>query len=487
MKTGRPRPIDRESEFALNELFFSTTDLIGNITSGNTVFVRVSQYDKEELIGAPHNIIRHPEMPRLVFKVLWDYLKAQKPVVAYVKNMTKEGRYYWVLACAFPISGGYLSIRTKPCTDIFKLIPGVYDKLLTAEENGGMEASLQLLLEVLKSKGFDDYESFMSTVLIEELDLRQKLINDQTSIEQVKGELKAEIKDRIQWEQMKTLNRINDLCSATIGGFERLFSDFSNLLTIEETLRSRSKSVLNFSEQISILSLNVNIKSYFAQEAGRTISVVAKTIKLKTEEIESHTQSIVNRSKDISVHTKRLGFHTSTPRLQAAMINAFIQELLAHVRVKKIEAVEMEEIKSNILILIELFMNTFSHLKELLVPIGGKINEILTLINSINSAINELQRCNFLGNIEAAVIGEKGVNFIYTFNEVKESSETTQRSLQEFKRYLNSVNETTKSISVMHAQIFSYVESIKTTVDHLKTQDTEPVLKARSMIEAGEN
>ena len=156
IRTGRPKPIDRESEFLVNELFFSTTDLIGNITSGNSVFVRVSQYDKADLIGAPHNIIRHPDMPRVVFKVLWDYFKAKKPVVAYVKNMTKEGMYYWVLAAAFPVPRGYLSIRLKPTSEIFGLIPNIYNKMLMAEETGGMEASLKLLVDTIQSKGFDD-------------------------------------------------------------------------------------------------------------------------------------------------------------------------------------------------------------------------------------------------------------------------------------------------------------------------------------------
>jgi methyl-accepting chemotaxis protein len=260
------------------------------------------------------------------------------------------------------------------------------------------------------------------------------------------------------------------LCADVITSFEHLFKEFNNLLTVEETLKSRSMSVLNFSEQISILSLNVNIKSYFAQEAGRTISVVAKTIKIKTEEIESYTQSIVKLSKDISTHTQRLGFFTSTPRLQTAMINAFIQELLTQAQKTTISLDEMKEIKSNIVTLIDLFMNSFSHLKELLVPIGGKINDILALINSINSSINELERCNFLGNIEAAVIGDKGLNFIYTFNEVKESSETTRQSLLEFKRYLLGTNETTKAISQTHSKILTFVESINATVEKLKTE-----------------
>jgi len=472
MKTGRPRPIDREGEFFINELFFSTTDLVGNITSGNSVFVRVSQYEKSELIGAPHNLIRHPDMPRIVFKVLWDYLKAKKPVVAYVKNMTKEGKYYWVLAAAFPVSGGYLSIRLKPSSDIFKLIPGVYSKLLAVEESGGMEASLTLLLEIIKTKGFDDYDSFMSTILVEELNSRQRIMqtNQQAALS-AERLVSTPSKDREQEELISQLKEIKHFCTEVTSSFDRLFGDFDNLLTVEKTLKDTSTSVLSFSEQISILSLNVNINSYFAGESGRTLSVVAKTIKNKTEEIESFTQSIVRSSKDISTHTQKLGFQTSTPRLQSAMINAFIQELYDQALRQKVSREDIDDMKFNILVLIDLFMNTFSQLTNILIPIGGKINDILELINSINTSIYELERCNFLGNIEAAVIGEKGVKFNFTFAEIKEATETTKQCLLSFRQYLSGVMETTKAIQVTNSKILVSVASIKKAIDKIQVVD----------------
>ena len=473
IRTGRPKPIDRESEFLVNELFFSTTDLIGNITSGNSVFVRVSQYDKADLIGAPHNIIRHPDMPRVVFKVLWDYFKAKKPVVAYVKNMTKEGMYYWVLAAAFPVPRGYLSIRLKPTSEIFGLIPNIYNKMLMAEETGGMEASLKLLVDTIQSKGFDDYDAFMSTVLIEELNSRQKLIKAQREAALVTaGEQAVFNQISEQKDLVNALNEVRNLCGDVFQAFDRLFRDFDNLLSVEKTLKSTSTSVLNFSEQISILSLNVNINSYFAGEAGRTLSVVSKTINVKTEEIEFFTQAIVRYSKDISTHTQRLGFHTSTPRLQIAMINAFIQEIYTQSLKRKISADEILEMRNNILVLIDLFVNTFSQLTNLIIPIGGKIKDILGLIDSINSSIYELERCNFLGNIEAAVIGEKGTKFIFTFSEIKESTETTKRSLLEFRRYLDSVIETTKAIQTTNTKILSHVLLIKGVVDKLQLTKT---------------
>ena len=419
---ARPKPVDSESRFLAHELFFSTTDLFGNIISGNNIFVRVSQYNRNELIGSPHNIIRHPDMPRVVFKVLWDYLKAKKPVVAYVKNMSKKAVLLG-FGSVFHVPGGYLSIRLKPTSGIFPLIPDIYSKLLKAEESGGMEASFPLLLEILKLKGFDDYDSFMSTVLIEELKSRQESIK--TQISDMPPSLDAAVIQGYRGQSQDlagSLRDIRSMCEEVFEAFDLLFQDFGNLLNVENTLKSTSTSVLNFSEQISILSLNVNINSYFAGVSGRTLSVVYKTINVKTEEIDSFTQAIVKCSKDISLHAQRLGFHTSAPRLQVAMVNAFVKEIYEESHKREITLEEISEMKNNIMTLIDLFMNTFSQLANLLLPIGGKINDILGLIESINSSIYELERCNFLGNIEAAVIGEIGTKFNVTFKEIKGST-----------------------------------------------------------------
>ncbi len=124
---------ESESPFNANELFFSRTDARGIILGGNSVFVRVSEFSTEELLNKPHNIIRHPEMPKAVFKLLWSYLLTGKSIVAYVKNRSKSGKYYWVLAYATPISNGFLSIRLKPTSKLFNLIPSLYREMLTLE------------------------------------------------------------------------------------------------------------------------------------------------------------------------------------------------------------------------------------------------------------------------------------------------------------------------------------------------------------------
>ena len=109
----RPPAIDEAREFRIDEMFFSTTDRKGVIFSGNDVFVRVSGYGRSELVGRPHNIIRHPEMPRAVFRLIWSRLLAGQPVAGLVKNLAADGRHYSVIALLQPKSRAPLPVAAE--------------------------------------------------------------------------------------------------------------------------------------------------------------------------------------------------------------------------------------------------------------------------------------------------------------------------------------------------------------------------------------
>ena len=185
---NRPSPLDQSREFRIDEMFFSTTDRKGAIRTGNDVFVRVSGYERAELVGRPHNIIRHPHMPRAVFRLVWQYLLGGAPVAGFVKNLAKDGRYYWVVAYLTPIDGGFLSIRFKPSSQLLPAVEAVYDELRRGEqeaEAGGlsreaaMDAAAQQLQRALSKYGFDGYEAFMRTMLHEELKSRDAQLAQQ--------------------------------------------------------------------------------------------------------------------------------------------------------------------------------------------------------------------------------------------------------------------------------------------------------------------
>ncbi len=111
--------LEREVKLSKDTMIVSETDSKGNIIYANADFCEIAGYSKEELIGKPHNYVRHPDMPRAAFKDLWETIQRGNVWNGIVKNKTKEGGYYWVNATAYPSKNSkgelrYVSIRVKP-------------------------------------------------------------------------------------------------------------------------------------------------------------------------------------------------------------------------------------------------------------------------------------------------------------------------------------------------------------------------------------
>jgi PAS domain S-box-containing protein len=161
-----------ERFFDKDQLIVSKTDLKGRITYANRTFLEIAGYTEEEVLNAPHSIVRHPDMPRCVFKLLWDTVGAGKEIFAYVINLAKNGDHYWVLAHVTPSYNeagtldGYHSNRRVPNKKIMqeKIIPTY--KALLAEENRhsnskqGMAAAHDMLVKTLQEKGVG-YDEFV--------------------------------------------------------------------------------------------------------------------------------------------------------------------------------------------------------------------------------------------------------------------------------------------------------------------------------------
>ena len=166
-------PNNRERVMREDDFIVSKTDLKGRITYCNRIFIEFSGYAEDELIGAQHNIIRHPDMPRGVFKLLWDTIASGKECFAYVKNLSKDGGFYWVMANVTPsydASGNiisYLSVRRKPRDSGVKVATELYRTMLEAEARAGaknaIQASTEILVNILNEKGLS-YEELVLAI-----------------------------------------------------------------------------------------------------------------------------------------------------------------------------------------------------------------------------------------------------------------------------------------------------------------------------------
>ena len=151
--------IDEEVEVKDVDIIVSKSDEKGTIIYGNPIFVKLSGYLQSELHDKPHSILRHPDMPKVVFKFLWQEIQAGREVYAFVKNLRKDGKYYWVFAHVRVAKNpdgsfrNYVSTRRKMSEKAKKTIIPLYKALLEKEKTEGVDASWEMLKNILTKNG----------------------------------------------------------------------------------------------------------------------------------------------------------------------------------------------------------------------------------------------------------------------------------------------------------------------------------------------
>jgi PAS domain S-box-containing protein len=171
-------PTGEARTFAPDELIVSKTDLRGVITYANDVFLRISRYELDEVLGQPHNLIRHPEMPRAVFALLWQTLSEGRELFAYINNLASDGAHYWVLAHVTPSYSadgaviGYHSNRRRPSPGAIRTVTPLYRRLVEEERRhptakAAVAASSRLLDELVAAEA-GSYEEFIWSVIARE-------------------------------------------------------------------------------------------------------------------------------------------------------------------------------------------------------------------------------------------------------------------------------------------------------------------------------
>jgi PAS domain S-box-containing protein len=174
MATQKIIPSGVERFFEEDEIIVSKTDPNGRLTYVNDIFVKVSSFTEEEALGQPHSFIRHPDMPRAVFKLLWETIQSGNEIFAYVVNLAKNGDHYWVLAHVTPTIGangqilGFHSNRRVPDRSAVSAAQDIYRALVQEEQRHkdprkGLEASYQLFTSLLEKTG-KPYPEYVWTI-----------------------------------------------------------------------------------------------------------------------------------------------------------------------------------------------------------------------------------------------------------------------------------------------------------------------------------
>ena len=159
-------PTEIEKIVTSVDLIVSKSDAEGNITYTNPIFMKISGYSPAELLEQPHSILRHPDMPKVIFTYLWENIIEGRDISAYVKNLCKDGSFYWVLATVKVAKNpdgsfrNYMSTRRCITDSAKETVSALYSSLLEIEKSDGVEASYAELLNFLSANSITDSSSF---------------------------------------------------------------------------------------------------------------------------------------------------------------------------------------------------------------------------------------------------------------------------------------------------------------------------------------
>ena len=454
MATMKIRPLDVEAQFRIEELFFSTTDAKGIIETGNTVFARVSGYPYDELVGRPHNIIRHPDMPRTVFKLLWDYLEAGKPIAAYVKNMAVTGQYYWVVALVTPLPrNAYLSIRFKPSSALFPLVEKVYQELKEIETkhgdqgNGrqeGMRAGTERLNTILKEHGFESYDDFMATVLRTELKSR----DHEMTLQNVKA-IPAFVHPDGQLLSQQ-LSQVFDEGTRLSGDILKLFARIDDFINLSESLEKDAAFVLELAQSLQLISMNASVESAKIRGNAPSLGVIAEHLGSTSRNVTHLVTDVRKRIHHLTPQLSQVGFGLAASRLQIEMLTSFCAEFVELVKNNDQHSHSNylkhagEMIRS-----IEIaFRTTFSQIVALLEEIERPLLDLGNSSEELRKTILTLMFSQLVGTVEATPLGNQS-NFKVIFEEIKGQIYTAKEQLIDLNRSVTEIYDQLRSLPVV--------------------------------------
>ncbi|MDY6049086.1 MAG: PAS domain-containing protein [Corynebacterium sp.] len=310
-------------EVGPDQIFFSTTDAKGIIKDVNSVFIDLARFPREEMIGAPHNLIRNDIMPGGAFKLCWDDLAAGEPWVGYVANRAKDGSRYDVLATITPLENGdYLSVRIRPGDrELSQTLWDVYRDIRTQEleqrETGGMsriaaaEWSEGILLEKVKELGFPTYRDFMMWLLPHEVDL---------------------------WEEQNP----RPFAAPTQGEYVKLGGLVAQLLDEEEVWMDRQTQLTSLGvqlvkgvdalEETLTISQRVNDEMDKVEDSGQLAEdeMIPLEVGLRLSDIVGdYANDLRSLLAELNNSTQMTRFAVALARLQTQTVGRFVEEMAA--------------------------------------------------------------------------------------------------------------------------------------------------------------
>jgi PAS domain S-box-containing protein len=404
-------PLSEAREFNAHEIFFSTTDAKGVILTGNDVFARVSGFSKQELYGQPHNIIRHPDMPRAAYFLLWANLLQGRPFAGYVKNMAKDGRFYWVFVVAVPATNHrFLSVRFKPSTPLREKVEGLYKAMLAAEnqvlaaggrEKEAVDASLKVAVAAITGLGFASYDDFSQLALNQEM--------------------KAHV------------TRKKSTGVAAYDRVDALFHQLDGFVELNHSLQQKAANVLAIADGFRLHSFNVNITADHCGEMGKGLGIVAGFLGDCSRQMSQCIDTLHRHIDEVMKVTEDINTSISMAHLQMEMIQVYQAEM--HNQEGANEDAELRVLEECFTTSTETNLKGIESLRTIL-------PQLCECRDSITKIALTIEMTQVLGNTETARIPESSA-LVSMFAEFRTKMVATRAQLDELSKVIDRVTEIT--------------------------------------------
>lgn len=411
MKQPRVELIDEARYMGLDELFFSETDSRGVIRFGNQVFARVAGYELDDMIGRPHNLVRHPDTPRATFVVLWEHLERGEPVVAYVKNLAADGRHYWVLAAVMPAGDGYVSIRLKPTSPLFDGVREAYARTVAAEQTAldagdsppvAMEQGLGRLLIELESLGFDSYDRFMRTALITELGLRDQALaaerNGSSAARRLVNGSSAHSHD-ISEDDLHVAARLDEIhrtCVDLTGRLAELVANGGSLTGLRGEILPKAQAILELGETIRLLALNAEIESNRLGEVAAALRAIAEQLGGDANAGKRIVDQLAQRLRALLDPIEVVLFDVVLATLKVEMVGVFVAEILAD----RVDATDPRH--RSVALLVETFLDSAERIVPGLIALEDRLAGVDEEMVRLRRFLRTLNYVQLAGRIESS-------------------------------------------------------------------------------------
>lgn len=411
------------------DLFFSTTNLKGIIQAGNSVFVRISGFTAADLMGSPHNMVRHPEMPRTVFKLLWDTIQARRPLSAYVKNISRDGKAYWVLANVFPVIVGtdlikYISVRTKPLSAVFAQVPALYDEVRAAElaapagDKGGMEAGAAAMQAGLARLGFPDYAAFMTHVLMEESRALMNAEQEAFPVRVIRAEGVA-----------AGIDEAYPLCHRASMRLSLVLRNLDVLRGAMERIERLRAFTGDFAYRVRLLSLNTVLTASAAGRDGATIGIIAQNILECSRDAEEQAGVLDELASSSRVPLEGSIDGVVLVKIQLLMVFKFLEETLQ--AGAGLDAAALAENDSNQRDLLYVLIQRIEEVRSQAERVQGIFQRVLRTLESQSTVVRKLMSSQNFGRLQTVHATAKRAALETLFREIRACGEEARATVDD--------------------------------------------------------